>query len=55
MQAIGDQVYALHANVCQTLANPTRLKIINALRDLLPRLEGFRGPAAARRRRRRAD
>src|SRR3970040_1374016 len=33
MQAIGDQVYALHANVCQTLANPTRLKIINALRD----------------------
>ena len=33
MQAIGDQVYVLHANVCQTLANPTRLKIINALRD----------------------
>lgn len=33
MQAIDDQVYALHASVCQTLANPTRLKILNALRD----------------------
>jgi len=33
MQAIDDQVYVLHASVCQTLANPTRLKIINALRD----------------------
>ena len=33
MQAIDDQLYALHASVCQTLANPTRLKILNALRD----------------------
>ena len=33
MRAIDDQVYALHASVCQTLANPTRLKILNALRD----------------------
>ncbi len=33
MQAIDDQIYALHASVCQTLANPTRLKILNALRD----------------------
>lgn len=33
MAAIDDQVYALHASVCQTLANPTRLKILNALRD----------------------
>jgi len=33
MPAIDDQVYTLHASVCQTLANPTRLKILNALRD----------------------
>ncbi len=33
MQAIDDHVYTLHASVCQTLANPTRLKILNALRD----------------------
>ena len=33
MQPIDDQIYALHASVCQTLANPTRLKILNALRD----------------------
>ena len=33
MPAIDDQVYVLHASVCQTLANPTRLKILNALRD----------------------
>ena len=33
MHPIDDQVYALHASVCQTLANPTRLKILNALRD----------------------
>lgn len=33
MQAIDDRVYELHARVCQTLANPTRLKILNALRD----------------------
>ena len=28
-----DQVYRLHADICQTLANPKRLKIINILRD----------------------
>ena len=33
MRAIDEQLYALHASVCQTLANPTRLKILNALRD----------------------
>src|SRR3990172_6900324 len=33
MQDIDDQAYVLHASVCQTLANPTRLKILNALRD----------------------
>jgi ArsR family transcriptional regulator len=33
MRAIDDQVYALHASVCQILSNPTRLKILNALRD----------------------
>lgn len=33
MQAIDDEAYVLHASVCQTLANPTRLKILNALRD----------------------
>lgn len=33
MQAIDARVYELHASVCQTLANPTRLKILNALRD----------------------
>jgi ArsR family transcriptional regulator len=33
MQDIDDQAYVLHAGVCQTLANPTRLKILNALRD----------------------
>lgn len=33
MEGIGEEVYALHASVCQTLANPTRLKILNALRD----------------------
>ena len=26
-------VYRLHAEICQTLANPKRLKIINILRD----------------------
>jgi ArsR family transcriptional regulator len=30
---IDDQLYDLHASVCQVLANPTRLKILNALRD----------------------
>ncbi len=28
-----DQVYRLHADICQTLANPKRLKIINLLRE----------------------
>ncbi len=27
------EVYALHASVCQLLANPTRLKILNTLRE----------------------
>jgi ArsR family transcriptional regulator len=31
--AIEDDLYELHASVCQTLANPTRLKILDALRD----------------------
>jgi ArsR family transcriptional regulator len=33
MRAIDDQIYVLHASVCQMLANPTRLKTLNALRD----------------------
>lgn len=32
-QDLEDQVYDLHADICQSLANPKRLKIINALRD----------------------
>jgi ArsR family transcriptional regulator len=28
-----DQVYRLHADICHSLANPKRLKIINILRD----------------------
>lgn len=28
-----EQVYRLHAGVCQTLANPKRLKILNVLRE----------------------
>jgi len=28
-----EAVYVLHARVCQTLANPTRLKILTCLRD----------------------
>ena len=28
-----DQMYALHANICHSLANPKRLKIINILRN----------------------
>ncbi|NKE70149.1 ArsR/SmtB family transcription factor [Candidatus Manganitrophus noduliformans] len=28
-----DQVYRLHADICQTLANSKRLKIINILRE----------------------
>ena len=30
---IEDQVYRLHAEICSTLANSKRLKIINALRE----------------------
>jgi len=30
---VDDQLYELHASVCKMLANPTRLKILNALRD----------------------
>jgi len=30
---IEDQIYELHASVCQILANPTRLKILSMLRD----------------------
>jgi ArsR family transcriptional regulator len=30
---VDDQLYELHASVCQVLANPTRLKVLNALRD----------------------
>ncbi len=33
MTSADDQIYELHASVCQILANPTRLKILNALRD----------------------
>ncbi|MBI4716011.1 MAG: winged helix-turn-helix transcriptional regulator [Nitrospirae bacterium] len=28
-----DRVYRLHADICQTLANPKRLKILNVLRE----------------------
>ncbi|MEW6683687.1 MAG: metalloregulator ArsR/SmtB family transcription factor [Nitrospirota bacterium] len=28
-----EQVYGLHADICSTLANPKRLKIINTLRE----------------------
>ncbi|HEY5594510.1 MAG TPA: metalloregulator ArsR/SmtB family transcription factor [Nitrospiria bacterium] len=41
-----NQIYRLHADICQTLANPKRLKIVNILREkemsageLLGRLE----------------
>ncbi|MBI4590242.1 MAG: winged helix-turn-helix transcriptional regulator [Candidatus Rokubacteria bacterium] len=30
---VDDQIYELHATVCQVLSNPTRLKILSALRD----------------------
>jgi ArsR family transcriptional regulator, virulence genes transcriptional regulator len=30
---IEEQVYRLHAEICQTLANPKRLRIINILRE----------------------
>lgn len=30
---IDERIYELHADICQILANPKRLKIINTLRD----------------------
>jgi ArsR family transcriptional regulator len=33
MAPLDDQLYTLHASVCQILANPTRLKILNMLRQ----------------------
>jgi ArsR family transcriptional regulator len=30
---VDDQLYELHASICQVLANPTRLKVLNALRE----------------------
>ena len=30
---IENQIYRLHAEICQTLANPKRLRIINILRE----------------------
>lgn len=30
---VDEQVYGLHADICSTLANPKRLKIINTLRE----------------------
>ncbi|MEK7372752.1 MAG: metalloregulator ArsR/SmtB family transcription factor [candidate division NC10 bacterium] len=33
MASTDDQIYELHASVCQILANPTRLKVLNALRE----------------------
>src|SRR3989304_1034401 len=33
MSAVDDQIYELHGSVCQILANPTRLKVLNALRE----------------------
>ena len=30
---VDDQVYELHADICSTLANPKRLRIINTLRE----------------------
>ena len=33
MASTDDQIYELHATVCQVLSNPTRLKILNALRE----------------------
>jgi ArsR family transcriptional regulator len=33
MRDVDDQIYELHASVCQILSNPTRLKVLNALRD----------------------
>jgi ArsR family transcriptional regulator len=32
-EMLEDDVYRLHADICKTLANPTRLKIINILRE----------------------
>jgi len=32
-RTVDDQLYELHASICQVLANPTRLKVLNALRE----------------------
>ncbi|MBI2219123.1 MAG: winged helix-turn-helix transcriptional regulator [Candidatus Rokubacteria bacterium] len=32
-RTVDDQIYELHASICQVLANPTRLKVLNALRE----------------------
>ena len=31
MQPMEDRLFALHAEVCKAMANPTRLKVLNAL------------------------
>jgi ArsR family transcriptional regulator len=33
MRDVDDRIYELHASVCQMLSHPTRLKVLNALRD----------------------
>ena len=33
MSSIEDRLFALHAEVCKAMANPTRLKILDALRQ----------------------
>jgi DNA-binding transcriptional ArsR family regulator len=32
-EGVDDVIFELHAEVCQMLANPTRLKVLDALRD----------------------
>ena len=33
MPSLEDRLFALHAEVCKALANPTRLKVLNALQQ----------------------
>ena len=33
MQPMEDRLFALHAEVCKAMANPTRLKVLNALQQ----------------------
>src|SRR3989338_9474485 len=33
MEPMEDRLFALHAEVCKAMANPTRLKVLNALRQ----------------------